>query len=576
MAFAQGAHRVTSDLELMKERYALAVNATDDGLWDWDLINNKIFYSKKWKSMLGYKETEKIGDSPNEWFERLHPDDREKLQFSIETYFKNKSSHFKAEYRIRHKNGHYLWALCQGRAVWDEIGKPIRFIGFQTDISVKKNREEQLFYDAFHDPLTGTSNRALFIDRLTQALLGRTPFAVLYMDMDHFKEVNDTLGHKAGDELLILTAKRLEMCSRAGDTIARFGGDEFTILLNNIKSTNEVEKISKRIIKEVSLPFLIEKKEIYTNITIGIALGKLLNYKHPEEVIRDADLALYQAKEKNKGGYEIFNTNMLLVANSHLKLATDLKNDIKRGKILFYYQPIINLSTGKIVGLEALLRWEHDQYGILKPADFLELAIETKLIIKLEKVALDLAHKQFKGLQMYIKNKKFFITFNISEKQLQEATFIKKLKKILKCPKINSSLFHLEISEKAIMKNPEYMEELLKEIKKLGFKLSLDNFGTGYSSLTYLHRYPFNFLKIDRSLIAEIEKNPTKESFLKNMIKLAKSLGMIVIAEGVESESILKILRKLQCKYAQGFYFSKPQPTEKIIKLLKKNIKDKY
>ena len=562
---------MASDLELNAERYALAIDATDGGLWDWDLKNNKVFYSNRWKSMLGYNNPEAIGDSPKEWFERLHPDDLEKFQFSVESYLQGRSNYFKAEYRIRHEQGYYLWMLCQGRALWDKVGKPIRFVGFQTDITVKKNREQQLFYDAFHDPLTGLSNRALFMDRLNQALHSRSAFAILYMDMDSFKYVNDTLGHSAGDELLAIIARRLETCNRAGDTIARFGGDEFTILLNNIVNTNEIKDIAKRIIKEISIPITIKKQKIYQTITIGIALGAPSQYNHPEDVMRDADIALYQAKETKKGGYKIFNENMHQLTVSHLRVETDLKHDLKRGKILFYYQPIIDLKTGEIVGLEALLRWKHKQRGILEPATFLALAKETRLIVNLEKGVLENACKQLKILGNYIKNKNFFITFNISDQHLREKDFIKNLQRTLKCSMISPSHIHLEISENTLMDNPEYMEEILNNSKELGFKLSLDHFGTGHSSLTYLYRYPFDYLKLNHPYIIDIDLIPKKAMLINNIIKLAKSLGITVIAAGVEAESFLKILRSFHFKFAQGFYFSKPLPIEEIIDLLQKN-----
>lgn len=556
-----------ADPNLKENRYTLAVEATDDGFLDWDLQNNRISYSPHWKNMLGYHDSKDIGNSPTEWFERLHPDDLEKFQRSLENYLQGKNHHFKAEYRIRHEQGHYLWMLCRGCAVWDRTGKPIYFVCFQTDITLQKKKEEQLFYDAFHDPLTGLSNRALFIDHLKQAIHSRTSFAVLYMDMDYFKEINDRLGHGAGDELLVITARRLEKCGRVGDTIARIGGDEFALLLYDIENIKKTEKIVKRIISEINKDFLIEGKPINTHITIGVAFSSSSGYKNPEQIMRDADFALYQAKNKRKGGYAIFNEKMRRSTASHLKLETDLRNDIKKGKIVFYYQTIVDIKSKKAVGLEALLRWEHEQYGVLKPENFLALAAEIQLIGTLEKVALDIAHKQFKRIR-HIPKREMFIAFNISEQQLREKYFVKILKKIIQCPEINPSLFHLEISERTLINNPDYMEAMLKKIKSFGFMISLDGFGTGYSSLTYLHRYPFDCVKIAPSCIIDIEKNSQKEKLIKNIIQVAHSLGITVIAEGVETANVLKMLSDFQCDYAQGFYFSSPKPIQEILNLV--------
>lgn len=556
-----------------EERYALAIHSIEDGLLDWNLETNTIFYSDQWKRMLGYQDPQTIGDSSEEWFKRLHPDDLKKFQFSIEKYFQKDGNYFKSEYRILDKQGDYLWMLCRGRAFWNKSGKPTRFIGFQTDVTLNKKREQQLYYDAFHDTLTGLSNRALFMDRLNQALHSRAHFAVFYMDLDRFKQINDSLGHIVGDKILVSTAKRLEKCSRRGDTVARLGGDEFAIILTNIISTNEVKKIANRITKEMSLPFLIDHKEINGAISIGIALGNTHTYKSPEEVIRDADIALYHSKKTKKGGYLIFNEKMRQLTVSHLRLETDLKSNAKNQKILFYYQPIVDIKSGKIVGLEALLRWEHEHFGLLKPESFLEMARENQLVVILERMALDLAHRQFKKLQQYIIDKKIFTSINISEQQLHNRNYIRTLEKIIKFTTIDPSLFHLEIPENVLINDPIYMKVFLTAIKDLGFKLSLDDFGTGYSSLTQLHEYPFDFLKIAKSFIAEIEENPKKITLLKNIIQVAKSLGIKVIAKGVESENTLKILQKLHCDYAQGFYFSEPLPSEEIMDMLQKDIR---
>lgn len=299
-------------LNAMKDRYALAVEAAQDGLWDWDLTCDRVFYSPQWKATLGCGEEDRFSDSPQEWFKRVHPDDLELLKLKIEAHLRGKLSSFESEYRMLSKDGEYVWVLARGKAIRDQQGKAVRFLGLQMDITERKKREQQYIYDAFHDVLTDLPNRALFMDRLNQALLSRLPFAVLYMDIDNFKEVNDSLGHQAGDELLTLLARRIAGCSRAGDTASRFGGDEFILLLTNISQLPEIIAIVKRILHEVSRPFIIEGQKIFSSLSIGIALGDGLKNKTAEEIIRNADIALYRVKRQEGGGYVVFDEKMCL------------------------------------------------------------------------------------------------------------------------------------------------------------------------------------------------------------------------------------------------------------------------
>lgn len=295
-------------LKRAENRYSLAVKGTNDGLWDWNLETNTIFFSTRWKRMLHYDST--FQKSPQEWLNLVHPHDVDSFLRMIKSHFAREIDFFNCEHRIRNKMGDYIWVANRGRALSNAKGEVIRFVGLQTDITQRKKAEERLIYNAFHDDLTELPNRSLFMDRLNQVLLSRSSFAVLYMDIDHFKEVNDTLGHEAGNKLLMIIAKRLENCRRGGDTVARLGGDEFTLLLANVRELSDVEGVVNRVLDEVALPFEIAGEKIISHLSIGIALGDYLIYKKPEDIIRDADIALYQAKHKGKGSYEIFNRQM--------------------------------------------------------------------------------------------------------------------------------------------------------------------------------------------------------------------------------------------------------------------------
>ena len=417
---SEAVEKATADLKASEERYALAARGANDGLWDWDIVNEKVYYSHRWKSMLGYEDDE-ISDSLDEWFGRVHPSDIDQLQVDIGAHLQGNSEHFESEFRIRHKDGSYRWVLSRGLGIRDENGNASRFVGSQTDMTVRKKAEQRLVHDAFHDNLTGLPNRALFLDRVNQALVRHDHFAVLFMDMDRFKYVNDTMGHKAGDELLIVLARRIERCCRAGDTIARFGGDEFTILLNNVESLREVEHFADRLICEVGEPITIGDQEIFPTLSIGIATSKEGMHDRPEEIIRDADIAMYKAKENGKGCYEVFDEAMRTQAVSMFKLEANLRRAIERQEVVLYYQPIINLKTGHIAGFEALMRWDHPTHGIVSPGEFIPLAEETKLIIPMGKWALNEACNQLSHWnKRFSERGKFFMTVNVSAKQLEK------------------------------------------------------------------------------------------------------------------------------------------------------------
>lgn len=552
-------------------RYALALAAAQEGIWDWDLKTNKVFYSAQWKTMLGL-DGEDTESSPEYWFERVHPDDIENLKKDIQSYLKEKQNKFVAEYRIRDKEDTYQWMLCRGLVLRDKEGEPVRFVGTQIDITDQKREEDRLTFDAMHDALTGLPNRALFMDRLKQAVLGRSNYAVLFMDLDHFKQINDTLGHDAGDELLTVIARRIEHASRAGDTISRFGGDEFCVLFTELKKGYEAESLAKRILKEVSKPVVIQGKSIFPKISIGIAIAQPNQYHSTDDIMRDADTALYEAKRKGRGRYEFYHTELSSTRISEVKLESALREAIKNGELLLHYHPIISLETGQITGIEALLRWEHPEIGIMPAKDFFLLAEETRLIIPIGEWALKASWEQFQKFQKHFTpNSNIFLLINVSESQIQSMDFLKLFQSMVKSDNLSPSSIQIEVGEKAIHTNPVQAENVLKAFANTGAHLTLDNFGTGYIALSYLCRFPFNAVKIDRFLIKKMRDNPKLFLMVKGLINIARDLDLLVTAEGVESMSELDQLRELGCTHAQGYVFTKPLPAGEFEEFLKQN-----
>lgn len=560
--------RATGELKTSEERYALAAQGANDGLWDWDILNNKVFYSPRWKEMLGFQDKD-ISDKPDEWFTRIHPEDIDQVRVDIDAHLKGITDHFQTEFRLRNQKGRYIWVISRGLAVRDEGEKPTRFVGSLTDITERKKAEQRLVHDAFHDVLTGLPNRALFMDRLNQVIVKRIPYSVLFLDMDRFKNVNDSMGHKAGDELLTILSKRLEKCTRVGDTIARFGGDEFTILLTDVKDLEEVYAFANRLIEAASTAITIQGQEIFPNLSIGVAMSNS-QYTRAEEVIRDADVAMYRAKENGKGRVEIFDETMRDETVAQFKLESNLRRAVERGEIVLFYQPIINLRTGKVSGFEALMRWDHPEHGIISPGEFIPITEETKLIIPLGKWALEQASKQLlEWHKTFPSDDKFFMTVNVSGKQLEHKGFSSDLLEILNKTAVKSSCLKLEITESIIMNDPDMAERILRDIKGLGVNLAIDDFGTGYSSLSYLHRYPFDTLKIDQSFISKMREDEKFVETVRIITMLAYSLGMNVVAEGIEYADVAFRLKELRCTYGQGYYFSKPLPADKMTILLR-------
>lgn len=558
-------------LRASEERYALAAQGANDGLWDWDLTTGKIFYAPRWKAMLGYTD-EEIATTPEEWFGRLHPDDREHVELHLTAHTRRLISSFELEYRILHHDFSYRWMLCRGMALWNDKGAAIRMVGSQTDITDRKHAEEQLAYGTIHDALTGLPNRALFMDRLSLAFkrMQREEylFAVLFLDLDRFKTINDSLGHTTGDALLVAFAQRLESALRPGDTIARLGGDEFTVLLDQISNPLDAEHVAERIKSLLQTPLTAGAHDIYTSASIGLALSNS-NYERPEEMLRDADTAMYQAKLRGRAHHAIFNSTMHAKALSQFQLETDLRGALDRHELRVHYQPIIDLTNSYIAGFEALVRWQHPQHGLVPPSDFVPLAEDIGMIDVLGQWVLAEACQQLRKWQTrYPSGANLWVNVNLSARQLEQPTLVTSVAHTIAATGLEPHFVKLEITESALIAHGELAIGQLNQLKALGVGVCIDDFGTGYSSLSYLSQFPADTLKIDRSFVKRMGATRENTEIVKAIITLAHSLNMTTVAEGTETEEQAEQLRRLECEYGQGWLFYRALPADQVETLL--------
>ncbi len=553
--------RAETALRESDERYSLAVKGTNDGIWDWDLITHHVYYSPRWKTMLGYNE-EEICSLPKAWLDLVHIEDHEHLKAAISAHLKSTEPHFEHEHRMLRKDGTYCWVLTRGVAVRDVSGKPYRMAGSQSDTTDRKNAEERLIYNAFYDTLSGLPNRALLLDRLKQAILRKKrfpdkSFSILYLDLDNFKNINDSLGHAIGDQFLVSVAEKLKASLRPMDTVARLGGDEFIILLEDTQDMEKADEIAQRILESLSKPGNLNGHEIYVTASIGIISGDM-EYDDPEQLLRDADIAMYSAKSHGRGRYEIFNLDMRTNFLAQISLESELTHAIQNNELRLTYQPIVSLKTGALVGFEALVRWEHSMNGYLYPKDFLFIA-EKNMALSL---AIDgwVLHNATCQLSQWLTefpvNLQLAVSVNLSAKYLRHINVVEEVRQILKKTGLEGSNLNLEITESGIMENSQHIMSMMDGLRAIGVDIHIDDFGSGYSSLAYLHQFQVQALKIDRSFISNPNEGKHMSELVKTVLHLARDLQLEAIAEGVETKIQLEKLQKLGCDYGQGFLFS--------------------
>lgn len=550
--YAISQSKAIAALKQSEERYALAIRGANDGLWDWKISEEQIYFSTRWKAMLGY-EPEEIGSDVDEWFKRVHPEELSRLKTAIRGHIDGILPYYESQYRMLHKDGTYRWMLSRGVVVRDSDGNAYRMAGSQTDVTDR----------ALHDALTNLPNRALFRDRLWRAMerMKRRQdymFAVLMLDLDRFKVVNDSLGPVVGDRMLMAIARRLEACLRPGDTVARLGGDEFVILLDEIKEIKDATRVANRIQMELAHALHVDGQEIYTTASIGIALS-VSGYTQPEDILRDADRALTRAKRHGKDRHEIFDSAMHANASELLQLETDLRKVTNGQEFSIHYQPLVSLGSGKIMGVEALVRWQHPKRGLIYPLEFIPLAEETGLITTIGLwVFREACHQLKRWKDVFSDDMTLMMSINLSSKQFTQPDLVDKISQVIKETGIEASHIKLELTESILMDDTTNAIDMLHQLKSLGLKLCIDDFGTGYSSLSYLHRFPIDTLKIDRSFISGAHEELESPEIISTIVALAHTLNMDVIAEGIETHQQLDALRELECEYGQGYFFSRP------------------
>ncbi|CAM2066248.1 EAL domain-containing protein [Sulfidibacter corallicola] len=546
-----------------EERFALAARGSNDGLWDWNLRTQKVYFSDRWKAMLGWKPDE-IADSIQEWFDRVHRDDLGRLRLMLERHLSGEAEKLECEYRIAHKDGKFRWMLCRGMAVCDVSGRAYRMAGWQTDTT---NRGE-------HDILTSLPNRGLFLDRLSNTIQrcsrsGDQSFAAFYVGIDRFRVVNDSLGHKWGDQILIKVARRLETLLDPGDTLARLGGDEFSILVEGINSIGSATDFANRVREELARPIELNEQEVHITAGLGIALADDQSVG-AEEILRRAHSALDQAKARGKNAVHFYDNHMTEVLISELQMENELRRALDREELYLQYQPQIDTCSGRVVGAEALIRWKSEKYGHMPPGRFIPLAEETGLIVPIGDWVLETACRQNQawrdaGLPP------IRVAINLSSRQFRHHDIFASVQRALDESGLDPTGLDLELTESLLMEHVEETIAYLERLHELGVQISVDDFGTGYSSLAYLKRFPLDTLKIDRSFVTHITSDPDDAAICSAIIGMAHNLRMRVIAEGVETQEHLYFLRDLNCDELQGFFFSPPLLAPKLAEILKNN-----
>ncbi len=558
-ASARGAEASTES----KDRLVLALRASGNGVWDLNVATGEVHYSPRWKQMMGLSDQEAPAQLAT-WLDRLHPEDAVRVRAELKSFSDGLSSTFDVEYRLRHQDGTYLWMQNRALAAHRERRRATRIVGVQNDVTRHKTEEEQLLRDAFHDGVTGLANRALFIDRLGRCFRRSRRqkdhlFAVLLVDMDRFQIINNSLGHDAGDRLLVSVARRLEDCIRAGDSIARVGDDEFAIILDDLTAPEDATRAADRVQAAMGRPVLIGGQEVTTSSSIGIALSKA-TYERPEDLLRDADTAMHRAKAHGRSRFEIFDIAMHDQAMARLQLEHDLRSAVELSQLRLVYQPIVRLQTGSIVGFEALLRWQHPRRGMVSPVEFIPVAEESGLIVQIGRWVMVRACKQMRLWQHELAGMPpdATISVNLSSRQFSQQDLAPDLAAILKDSGLPPARLKLELTESAIMEHPESAAVQLEQLRALDVGTAIDDFGTGYSSLAYLHRFPLDTLKIDRSFVSAVTEPGRRQQLVRGIVTLAHNLGMDVVAEGVETEAQRQVLGELGCELGQGYLFARP------------------
>ncbi|MET0009213.1 MAG: EAL domain-containing protein [Candidatus Thiodiazotropha sp. 6PLUC4] len=559
-----------SALRKSEERFELAMRGSNDGVYDWNLLTNEIYFSPRWKRMLGYADFE-LENAFSTWEKLIEEKDRLRSWEMLNDYINGKRDNFHIEFKMRHKDGHWVDILSRAFLVRDADGKAIRTVGTHVDITEKKRQEARILRQAHYDGLTGLPNRFLAMDRLAQLLKEASrdncKVAILFLDLDGFKRVNDSLGHETGDRLLIQAAGRLQSAVRDGDSICRLGGDEFVVLLRNLSELSDLRTIASGLISQFRQPFKLDDRELVVTTSIGIALYPNDGLT-PTELLRNADTAMYHSKEQGRNVFNFFTTEMNLNISRSLEVEEQLHGAQERHEFSVFYQPVIDLKNNRIVAAEALLRWNNPVLGKVSPDEFIPIAEQTGVILGIGRYVLQQAVANAVDWREMLGHD-FKIAINLSPRQFRDAMLVDYVKDLLRERGLKADSLVLEITEGVLMSGQRDIDEAVARLHKANIHLAMDDFGTGYSSLSYLRKYPFDVLKVDRSFVNDLTDDPADCELVNASIMMAHGMGLEVVAEGVETEGQLSLLRDMQCEYAQGYLFSKPINEDEFTNLLR-------
>ncbi|MBC8023840.1 MAG: EAL domain-containing protein [Burkholderiales bacterium] len=553
--------RTEQQMARAKERLDLALTGSRLALWDWDLRMNRVYFNESWSKIIGaeLRESTFTGDEVVDW---NHPDDRPVFAAALGNATKGVSDDFDCEFRVRNAAGEWIWVHSRGKVTQrDEAGKALRMTGTSHNISKRKRAEERAEFLATRDALTGLPNRVLLHDRLEQSVFNaarhRTGFGFMFIDLDRFKTINDSLGHQVGDELLKRVAGRLTACVRATDTVARLGGDEFAVILENLGGDDDegAQQVAEKMIAAMGAPMLIENQHLSTSCSIGISLYPA-DGKDSETLMKNADVAMYYAKEKGRNNYQFFSADMNARAQERLSVENYLRLALRRNELVLHYQPRMRMSDGEMVGMEALIRWQHPRRGLIGPDKFISVAEDSGLIVPIGEWVLEHACAQLREWQVSL-GKDLRLSVNISVGQVADGERLyRAVEAAVKASGIDPATLELELTESHLMQNIHEKAALLNKLGELGVGLAIDDFGTGYSSLSYLKTLPVDSIKIDSSFVRDIHTDANDEAIIKAILAMAHSLHLSVVAEGVETAEQFRALKELGCDEYQGYYSS--------------------
>lgn len=557
------------DLLTSDERYKLVVEGVRDGIWDWDLVNNVFYSSIKYKEKFGYQEGE-IGNTYESWIGLIHEEDVQKEEEGIKEYILSKKGTYENVYRVRCKDGSYRWILSKAKAIWHEEGWPIRIAGSHTDVTEQKEMEDKVYYLAYYNMLTGMPNRTKFDQKINKKIRKYKEtgerFAVIYMNADNFRRINDTWGYEVGDELLKYISSVIKKHSDDFYLCAHLGGDEFAIVIDQIDSRSEIINKIQVFLDEFEAPWEFKKHKIFISFSVGIVLYP----QHGDSLyslVVNADTAMWHVKKHGKDGSCFYNTDMQTKRVSYIQTAHQIRKALKNNEFTVYYQPQINLQSGKIAGMEALIRWKHPEKGFISPDDFIPLAEATGEIHAIGRFVLETVCRQKKEWE-----EKGYppvtVSVNISGISLTRGDLAEEIEELLEMYQVDGSSIIIEVTETSIIGDIEIAINTLVKIRSLGVKVALDDFGTGYSSLTYLKRLPIDVVKIDREFIKNITNKDQKEIIVEVVVQIAEALNLEVVAEGVETKEQLSYVLESKCEQAQGYFFSRPVAPEEVEKIL--------